>query len=310
MTDYVDQSIYGKFLSNTTENNDMFSEFMYRRMFIELSANRFKWINLPEEIDPRFLEMTLFFNALSVFYYDDDFNKFMAVRAGGTGAINMLDNPTSFIVLLNGTNGFPNKTLSAEDCVPIWSNYTRVPDYEVLSIYSKRLSAFDVTVDTNIIQLRHPTVFAVEESQRQTFANIFRNIKRGEPAIFGYKGLTRDALKDQLFALNTGITTNMVTDVQISKAKVWNEAMTYLGINNSNQEKRERLVEDEVSANNDQINAFRNIALNSRKLACEEINRKYNLDIDVEWNMDNNYDQEVEEPETDDENADNEEDEQ
>ena len=68
--------------------------------------------------------------------------------------------------------------------------------------------------------------------------------------------------------------------------------MTYLGINNSNQEKRERLVEDEVSANNDQVNAFRNIALNARKQACEEINKMFGLNVDVEWNLDSSYDKE------------------
>lgn len=290
--DYVQNAIYSKFLNNNTQQQKSLEEYMYRRLLTELAVNRFKWTGMPEEIDCRFLELTLFYQALSLFYFEERFGKYMAVRGGGIGAINALDQPTEYLAILNGTDGTPNRQLKKDECVPIWANYLRTPDWDVVSIYAKRLSDFDVTVDTNIIGLRHPTVFAVEESERQSFANIFRNIQRGEPAIYGYKNLSPQDLKDKLFALNTGVQTNAVTDVQISKSKVWNECMTYLGINNSNQEKRERLVEDEVSANNDQVNAFRNIALNARKQACEEINKKFNLNVDVEWNLDSSYDEE------------------
>ena len=290
--DYVQNAIYSKFLNNNTQQEKSLEEYMYRRLLTELAVNRFKWTGMPEEIDCRFLELTLFYQALSLFYFEERFGKYMAVRGGGIGAINALDQPTEYLAILNGTDGTPNRQLKKDECVPIWSNYLRTPDWDVVTIYSKRLSDFDVTVDTNVIGLRHPTVFAVEESERQSFANIFRSVQRGEPAIYGYKNLSPQDLKDKLFALNTGVQTNAVTDVQISKSKVWNECMTYLGINNSNQEKRERLVEDEVSANNDQVNAFRNIALNARKQACEEINKMFKLNVDVEWNLDSSYDEE------------------
>ena len=290
--DYVQNAIYSKFLNNNTQQEKSLEEYMYRRLLTELAVNRFKWTGMPEEIDCRFLELTLFYQALSLFYFEERFGKYMAVRGGGIGAINALDQPTEYLAILNGTDGTPNRQLKKDECVPIWANYLRTPDWDVVSIYSKRLSDFDVTVDTNIIGLRHPTVFAVEESERQSFVNIFRTIQRGEPAIYGYKNLSPQDLKDKLFALNTGVQTSAVTDVQISKSKVWNECMTYLGINNSNQEKRERLVEDEVSANNDQVNAFRNIALNARKQACEEINKMFGLNVDVEWNLDSSYDEE------------------
>ena len=290
--DYVQNAIYSKFLNNNTQQEKSLEEYMYRRLLTELAVNRFKWTGMPEEIDCRFLELTLFYQALSLFYFEERFGKYMAVRGGGIGAINALDQPTEYLAILNGTDGTPNRQLKKDECVPIWSNYLRTPDWDVVTIYSKRLSDFDVTVDTNVIGLRHPTVFAVEESERQSFANIFRSIQRGEPAIYGYKNLSPQDLKDKLFALNNGVQTNAVTDVQISKSKVWNECMTYLGINNSNQEKRERLVEDEVSANNDQVNAFRNIALNARKQACEEINKMFKLNVDVEWNLDSSYDKE------------------
>ena len=62
--------------------------------------------------------------------------------------------------------------------------------------------------------------------------------------------------------------------------------MTFLGINNANQDKKERLVVAEVSANDSEIMMARKIALDSRQLACEQINKKYGLNVSVEWNVD------------------------
>ena len=63
-----------------------------------------------------------------------------------------------------------------------------------------------------------------------------------------------------------------------------NEFMGFMGINNANQDKRERLVSDEVAANNSQVGIFRADAMNAREYACELINRRYNLNVSVEWN--------------------------
>lgn len=60
--------------------------------------------------------------------------------------------------------------------------------------------------------------------------------------------------------------------------------MTLLGINNGNQDKKERLVADEVSVNNEQVVAARGVALHSRQMAAEEINRRYQLNVSVGWN--------------------------
>jgi hypothetical protein len=84
--------------------------------------------------------------------------------------------------------------------------------------------------------------------------------------------------------LDLGIDKEVVLNLQIAKSKIWNETMTLLGINNANQEKRERLVADEVSANDSQIMAVRNSSLSARQYAVELINKKYDLKVEVEWN--------------------------
>lgn len=59
--------------------------------------------------------------------------------------------------------------------------------------------------------------------------------------------------------------------------------MTFLGIENANMDKKERLVSDEVNANNQQVIASRNIWLSERKKSIEELNKKFGLNASVEF---------------------------
>lgn len=67
------------------------------------------------------------------------------------------------------------------------------------------------------------------------------------------------------------------------KQAILRECMTLLGIENANMDKKERLVSDEVNANNQQVIASRNIWLSERKKAIEELNKKFGLNASVEF---------------------------
>ena len=59
--------------------------------------------------------------------------------------------------------------------------------------------------------------------------------------------------------------------------------MTFCGIENSNQDKKERLVSDEVGSNYGNVEAQRNVMLNARKQAVEKINAMFGTNIDVHF---------------------------
>jgi hypothetical protein len=83
--------------------------------------------------------------------------------------------------------------------------------------------------------------------------------------------------------MDLGIDANVIEKLHILKVRQWNECMGYLGINNANQDKKERLVADEVDANNEQVAASRNVALNARQEACGLINKLYGLNVSVDF---------------------------
>lgn len=287
--DWVRKEIYepfvngGRFKNNPSINREALLVRMYKRIMSEMCVNRFSWSGLPDTVDRRYLEATLMYDGLAVFYFDEEFDRFMALRATGLGQVNMYDNPTNFTVY--GNQVF-SKTLDARHCVPIWSNYLREPDWDIIDIYSQRLAAFDRTLEVNMLSARHPFVFSVDNNEYQSFVNAFRKVAEGQPVIFGTEALSPAALAEKVTMFDVGFKPHQIQDVMEAKVKTWNEALTLLGIMNVNSEKRERMVAEEASGSSGQVLAMRAVAMNARKYACEHINQMYGLQVDVRWNLD------------------------
>lgn len=295
--DAVYDGIYGPFKNNPAGNRLSLTERMYIRILTELSCNRFKWIGLPDSVDERFMELALFNQALVVFFWDDDFDRYFALRATGAGTINMYDNPTTFTVTGNtvlnkrlnagntwvdkiGEDGTPYKEMVGAQCVPVWGNYLRIPDKDIIYVYASKLAGIDRTIEINLEAMRFTTIITTSENNRLTWVNLMRQVRNGEPVVFGNQGI--DLTQAQAF--NVAPDKEVVLNLQVAKGKLWNECMTLLGINNVNQDKKERMVSDEVSGNDEQVVVNSGIALNSRKIGCEQINARYGLSLDVGWN--------------------------
>ena len=71
--------------------------------------------------------------------------------------------------------------------------------------------------------------------------------------------------------------------MQELKEKIWNEALSFVGIDTVNTEKRERMITAEVEYGLGYVDAMRNIMLNMRRKACNEINEKFGLNISVKF---------------------------
>lgn len=281
---YTDR-LMGDFKNNPNKNRKVLYERMYVRVLTEICTNRFSWINLPDEIDRRFLELELFRRALVVFFWDDQYDRYFTLRGSGAGKWNMYDNPVSFNVI---GNTMINRMLTAagngkEGCIPIWANTMRTPDWDIVMLQSTKLAEIERTIEITLQLMRTPYIVGVDDNERLSFINMLRQVQEGQVAVYGSQGLV-ESIKDKMSLLDLGIDKEVVLNLQIAKSKIWNETMTLLGINNANQEKRERLVADEVSANDSQIMAVRNSSLSARQYAVELINKKYDLKVEVEWN--------------------------
>lgn len=252
-------------------------ERMYLRVLQELAVNRFKWVGLPDSVNERFLEYTLMRRGLVVMYFDTDYDEYLALQGAGAGPLNMYDDPTSFRVTGNST--FVGKTVDASDCVPIWANVLRVPDWDIILTYAKKLASIDRTIDINLRNARRSRVIVTDETGQLSAQNINNQIDSGSPLITVNN--TGYAMMEHWTAFDLGIHPDQIVNLQTSRQRIWNECMGLMGINFANQDKRERLVSAEVGANDEQIDSMKNVILAERQRAVRQMNDKFGLSVDI-----------------------------
>ena len=240
-----------------------------------MCLNVFEWKNLPATVSERFLEETLF-NEGKVLFADDPTLGFIVAPVTLAGEVNHYGEPTSYHAV--STNY--QQDFNPDNSVVIYNNYLKEGDLSIIDAYAQRLYTVERTMDVNIQAQKTPVVILVEEQQRLTMENLMMDYEGNIPFIFGNKGLDIDRVK----ILNTDAP--YVSDkLMIYKHAIWNECMTYIGISNSNEDKKERLVESEVNANEDQIEVARMVRMKMRKEACKKINEMYGLKVDVAFRL-------------------------
>lgn len=290
--DYVKNGIYNKIMlkpPSSSEARQMQLEHMYRKQLMGKCLSRFTWEGLPNGIDPRFIEATIFNNGYSVFYYDTLLELFMAMPATISGPLDIQDNPIGYRITRNGVY---SREVSAADSVCIWGNQVREPEIDVVLSYAARLAQIDRTIEIDLLNERNPMIVACSQDQRLTVQNLISKIYDGEPVVWGSENLSMDNLANIIgvFPLNQNAGAGAVSSIKHmeSKAKIWGEALTMLGIMNVNSEKRERMVVEEAAANSGQVLASRESFMKPRTLACEQINDKFGLEISCSWAVDDN----------------------
>lgn len=247
----------------------------------EIAVNRFKWDHLPEGdpgISPRYLELALFGNGKAVFFEDDEIGSPLALKCTTLSNFDVYGNP--YAVQAFGYNGYTVE-LDREKCVVVYNNYLRSPSFQLVDLYAKQLAEIQRAIDTNTTMQKFPGLAITDDKQRLTIENLLLKWQTNVPIIIGTKAIDPNNFQYIDFKVP------FVSDkLQILKRQVWNEALTFLGVYNANTEKRERMVDIEITSNLGGVNASRLTGLVSRKEACAECNKKFGWNMEVSFNED------------------------
>ena len=279
----------------------LYSENIYYDKLKEIAITLFKWVNLPEEIDARFLELSLFECGEIVFAQDEVTGLYFVMRNVNAGKLDKYDRPIYRRLYAN--NGLNLERTSA-DSVIIYNNVLRTSSVPITRYYSDRFHFYDQIVDVNVNAQKTPVLIRCSENERLSVENLYLKYEGGQPIIFGDKALSNKPI--DVLKTDAPFVADKIYDM---KVKYWNEFLTFFGVSNVNINKKERLTTDEVNRQLGGAIAARGSGMLARKEACKEINRMFNLDIDVVFNEDyqlkvNDPDDElIDENQVDDENG-------
>lgn len=241
---------------------DLLNDLTYRSIYDKfklIATNMFEWQGLPDGIEEKYIENLLFSDGKAIFFRDPKMS-YMVLRADQGAHLNVYGEPLGW-----WATGFQyHQYYDADDCVIISNNKLRIPTQQFVTFYANKLAEAERTMDVNVKACKTPYIFACDDKDVLSFKQIFAKVDGNEPAIFADRGLNLDAL--QVFQTGVKFIGN---DMQDYTRTVESALLTFLGVNNSPIDKKERALTDEVNSNNQLIQSFADLQLIARQEAAQ-----------------------------------------
>ena len=260
----------GTELLKTNQQNVLTFHDLYQRLK-SIALVMFKWENLPNDIPGYFIEQSLYQYGQAGFFNDPTLG-YMVTKINTAGKLNIYDQPVRYQAWAIGYS----KQYDRDDLVVIKNNYLERATHETLLLYANRLYEVERSAETNIKLQKYPLIIRGQKSMLMSLKNIFMKYDGNQPAIYADPMLDDNAIR----AIKTDVP-YVADKLLMYKHELWNECMTFLGINNINGDKKERLIVDEANANGQLIKLSADVMLSSRQDAVKQINEKYGLDVTV-----------------------------
>ena len=245
-----------------------------------LSVSLFTWKGLDDIAGTgasRFLELSLYEDGKGVFVKDDELG-YMALKVNPSDKLNVYMLPVKVICWSIGYN----KQYAFDDVVYIMNNELQKPTREFMELFAYRLYETERTIDINLQAQKTPILIEGDTKTILTLKNVYMQYSGNTPFIFGNKQFD---ISNKLNVLKTDAP-YIIDKLDVHKHQIFNDALTVLGIDNANTDKKERLITNEVESNEELIKYYLNCYYKTRKKACDDINKKFGLNVSIELNKD------------------------
>lgn len=247
---------------------------MYFREMLTLAENVFEFKNLPEFIDVAYLNKQLLRKGAVAFFMEKDLG-LIALPYNIVGTLDVYGRPNRIEVF--GDNNF-HRVLSRDEYVLMFDNNGRYPLYLDICQMAERISLCVRTEDVNILHQRTPRVWKTSKDTEKSLKDTINEIDSMQENVVTYQSL---AVEDMNAVLAPA---PYVTDkIDQHLRELWAEFYRLIGVANLQEQKKERVIVDEMSASQGGTIASRYSRFEPRKRAIEEINKKWNLNLEVAY---------------------------
>jgi len=265
------QSPSRKDIKKAAYSNTQTYNYYYTRMR-NIAMSVYKWENLPESCNARFLEKQLYYRGFAGFV-PDPLLGWLSLPINPSGTINIYEESLYYTAF---GNNYPSRRFARDKIVIVRNNLNSIPTDFVVRQFAMRLYEVERAIDTNISAQKTPVLIITDDKQRLTMKNLYMQYDGNAPVIFGDKSLNPEALR----VLKTDAP--FIADkLAMHRAAIWSEFLTFIGVQNLGTEKKERLTESEADANSGFYSMSNELGLLTRREAAEELSDRTGLDVQV-----------------------------
>lgn len=261
----------------------------YYNRLAGVAATRYRWLGLPDSIDPMRVEFALVLQGglaaythvrngdpLGIGADEAARGRFAVTKCTyGGSQLDDLFNPASYTTYgprgVGGITFNTTKPLDQWAGVPIWGDALRMDyDGDTIRMFANRLARASLVVDTNMAATTRGVVVVTDQDNLLSAQTVVETTMSGLTAF-----VTDQKTLDSIKSFDLGVHPDTVERSHVVAMRLWNEALTALGVQAGAQEKEERLTDDEVQAIRGAVEAVRRRTLTPRRLAAQQINRRY-----------------------------------
>ena len=251
----------------------------YQRYLLKKALAVFDW-KLPEHWDEDYFLYSLYcMGFVAVF----DSGRFGVIpQACGLQGYNVFYRPTT-AVIANPLLDITTRTIG-QDCVLMKLQ----PDYmgilDLCAHYAEKMSLASAAINQNLWSAKLATVFfAGSDAEQQTIKKAWDRMSSGDPMVVVHKNLRDKDGNLNYEVFNRDVKSSyIVTDLISDLRKIEAEFDTRVGIPNANTDKRERLITDEVNANNVETTILSDMWMDSIQDAIKEIRDMFGVELTCE----------------------------
>lgn len=195
----------------------------------------------------------------------------------GVSGINVYNHPTT-VIIANPVIGNLERTID-DDCALVKISYDYRGILDIVYKYASMLADCDSSISVNLMNSKVTFIaMCTSKQQAASMKLMYDEITKGSPAVF-VKG---DQINAEQIFYNHVKENFIAGEVQILKRKIMSEFLTEIGVNNANTDKKERLTDNEVEANDSEIQLNAGYWLENMREGFDKANKMYGLNIQVE----------------------------
>lgn len=259
----------------------------FRKYLLQKAISVFKW-ELPEEWDEDYFKYTLYGIGYIAVLNTRTFG--IICQGGALGGYNLYYRP-SYIMI---TNPLIRGTITANintDCalIKLQPDYSSIMD--IVGYYADQMALASEAMGMNLVNVKTGIIFgANDKAQAESFKKMFDKINSGDPAVVVGKNMLDDKGRPSWYPFVSNLNELYISDKILADIrKIESMFDTEIGIpNNSNSEKAERLIVDEVNANNTETATRCELWLESIRKGLKKANDMFGLSLSVDWRVDPN----------------------
>lgn len=245
----------------------------------DIAMKIYVWKNLPSESMTSDIIERFLYDVGCVVYFDNDNYGNLVLPPVAFTNLNVYGIPQVYGA--QGVNGEYFSGLNEDNSVLIKNTPNYVPTRIYIDMLCESLADVIQARKVNVNATKTPFVIEGEEQEVLSMKNLYEQISGNKAVIYKNKTKAQTSLSLNVLKTDAPYTADKLTAL---KNALECDALTYLGLNNNNIEKKERLVAGEVEANNEVIENYLFMRLKERKDAVEKINKLFNTNIEVDIN--------------------------